>query len=209
MARCHRIGQTKAVQVYKLCTKGTYEMHMLATANTKLGLEHAIMKTGSHAQSGVGDTGYARRAKLDEETLEEHQTLIEKMLRSGAQARARSRRRAAALRPVHGIPASGASPLVLLLCWVPTALQVLNPEQDAQANAFEQSSIDDILAHYSETKQLGDEGTTGADAQWSQAKEGGSFFSQASFIAESGTAVDMDDPAFWSKMLPGHSRSDL
>eukprot|EP00966_Prymnesium_polylepis_P072122 1675204-Prymnesium_polylepis.1 len=46
MARCHRIGQTKAVQVYKLCTKGTYENHMLQRSNHKLGLEHAIMRTG-------------------------------------------------------------------------------------------------------------------------------------------------------------------
>ena len=50
MARCHRIGQTKAVQVYKLCTKGTYENHMLQLANHKLGLEHAIMRTGEHGE---------------------------------------------------------------------------------------------------------------------------------------------------------------
>ena len=37
MARVHRIGQTKTVQIYKLCTKGTYENHMLKLANQKLG----------------------------------------------------------------------------------------------------------------------------------------------------------------------------
>jgi len=42
MARVHRIGQTKTVQIYKLCTKGTYENHMLKLANQKLGLEHAV-----------------------------------------------------------------------------------------------------------------------------------------------------------------------
>ena len=45
MARCHRIGQTKPVHVYRLCTKDTYEMHMLNTANHKLGLEHAVMRS--------------------------------------------------------------------------------------------------------------------------------------------------------------------
>ena len=45
MARVHRIGQTKTVQIYKLCTKGTYENHMLKLANQKLGLEHAVTRT--------------------------------------------------------------------------------------------------------------------------------------------------------------------
>ena len=45
MARFHRIGQTKPVHVYRLCTKDTYEMHMLNTANHKLGLEHAVMRS--------------------------------------------------------------------------------------------------------------------------------------------------------------------
>jgi len=47
MARVHRIGQTKTVQIYKLCTKGTYENHMLKLANQKLGLEHAVTRTPS------------------------------------------------------------------------------------------------------------------------------------------------------------------
>ena len=42
MARCHRIGQTKPVQVYKLCTKGTYETAMLQNSNQKLSLSHAV-----------------------------------------------------------------------------------------------------------------------------------------------------------------------
>ena len=32
MARCHRIGQTRKVTVYRLLTAGTYEAHMVATA---------------------------------------------------------------------------------------------------------------------------------------------------------------------------------
>ena len=167
MARCHRIGQTKAVQVYKLCTKGTYEMHMLATANTKLGLEHAVMKTGAHSKQNLTSTGFGKRDILDEEEAGAKRMTIEKLLKSGA--------------------------------------QVLNAEQDAEASAFNNSSIEDILAHYSETRELGGDGVAkeGEEEAFSRAKEGGSFFSQASFIAESGSSIDMDDPNFWSKMLPG------
>ena len=42
-ARCHRIGQTKAVRVYRLITRGTYESAMFQRASMKLGLEQAVM----------------------------------------------------------------------------------------------------------------------------------------------------------------------
>jgi hypothetical protein len=38
-ARCHRIGQTKDVKVYRLITKGTYEYEMFQRASLKLGLD--------------------------------------------------------------------------------------------------------------------------------------------------------------------------
>ena len=59
MARCHRIGQTRAVNVYKLITRDTYEMHMLAAANHKLGLEHAVMKTGGYDAKPIVGAGGA------------------------------------------------------------------------------------------------------------------------------------------------------
>ena len=47
-ARCHRIGQTKLVRIYRLVTKDTYEMHLLDAANQKLGLEHAVIGHGGY-----------------------------------------------------------------------------------------------------------------------------------------------------------------
>jgi superfamily II DNA or RNA helicase len=85
MARCHRIGQTKPVQVYKLCTKDTYEMHMLSTANQKLGLEQAVMKSGGYGEKNMTQTGFAKAERVDLATSRERCETIERLLRSGAQ----------------------------------------------------------------------------------------------------------------------------
>jgi len=45
-ARCHRIGQTKTVKVYRLITKGTYEQNMFEIASRRLGLGHAVLDKG-------------------------------------------------------------------------------------------------------------------------------------------------------------------
>jgi chromodomain-helicase-DNA-binding protein 7 len=43
-ARCHRIGQTKEVQVYRLITRRSFESEMFDRASKKLGLEHALLE---------------------------------------------------------------------------------------------------------------------------------------------------------------------
>ncbi|KAF4669597.1 choline dehydrogenase 7 [Perkinsus chesapeaki] len=44
-ARCHRIGQTKTVRVYRLLTRDSYEQKLFEIASKKLGLEQAIMSS--------------------------------------------------------------------------------------------------------------------------------------------------------------------
>jgi hypothetical protein len=44
-ARCHRIGQTKDVMIYRLVTSRTFEQEMFDRASKKLGLEQAILGT--------------------------------------------------------------------------------------------------------------------------------------------------------------------
>lgn len=46
-SRCHRIGQKKSVQIYRLITHNTYESEMFDRASRKLGLEHAVLGTAS------------------------------------------------------------------------------------------------------------------------------------------------------------------
>ncbi|DBA03266.1 TPA: hypothetical protein N0F65_011625 [Lagenidium giganteum] len=50
-ARCHRIGQKKSVQIYRLVTRNTYESEMFDRASRKLGLEQAILGTASFNDS--------------------------------------------------------------------------------------------------------------------------------------------------------------
>ncbi|GHP10928.1 class II histone deacetylase complex subunits 2 and 3 [Pycnococcus provasolii] len=46
MDRCHRIGQTRPVHVYRLCTSHSVEGRMLERANSKLKLMRIVMKKG-------------------------------------------------------------------------------------------------------------------------------------------------------------------
>jgi hypothetical protein len=47
LRRCHRLGQTKAVRVYRMITKDTYEQKMFTMASMKLGLDKAVLQTMS------------------------------------------------------------------------------------------------------------------------------------------------------------------
>ena len=68
-ARCHRIGQTKDVKIYRLLTAKTYEMQMFHMSSMKLGLDQAVL-SGFEA----GSSGEKALTKKE----------IEKLLRHGA-----------------------------------------------------------------------------------------------------------------------------
>lgn len=54
-ARCHRIGQTKSVKVYRLLTRRTYEMQMFHMSSLKMGLDQAVLQ--GIENGSVGDSG--------------------------------------------------------------------------------------------------------------------------------------------------------
>jgi len=47
LSRCHRIGQTKDVKIYRLITKNTYDSVMFEFASKKLKLNQAVLNIGS------------------------------------------------------------------------------------------------------------------------------------------------------------------
>ena len=65
MARCHRIGQTKEVKVYRLVTKATYEQSLFETSAKKYGLDEAVLGGGDAPMVGGGGGGGGGGAKED------------------------------------------------------------------------------------------------------------------------------------------------
>ncbi|XP_029435998.1 chromodomain-helicase-DNA-binding protein 8 isoform X2 [Rhinatrema bivittatum] len=73
-ARCHRIGQSKAVKVYRLITRNSYERDMFDKASLKLGLDKAVLQSMSGRENIT--TGIQPFTKKE----------IEDLLRKGAYA---------------------------------------------------------------------------------------------------------------------------
>mmetsp|Transcript_1235 Transcript_1235/g.1738 ORF Transcript_1235/g.1738 Transcript_1235/m.1738 type:complete len:2914 (-) Transcript_1235:233-8974(-) len=63
-ARCHRIGQTKNVKVYRLVTANTYESEMFHRASMKLGLDKAVL----HSMADV--VGAAKNKSMKKSEVE-------------------------------------------------------------------------------------------------------------------------------------------
>ncbi|KAF3858602.1 hypothetical protein F7725_011803 [Dissostichus mawsoni] len=75
-ARCHRIGQSKAVKVYRLITRNSYEREMLDKASLKLGLDRAVLQSMSGNKEGNNNGPVQQFSKKE----------IEDLLRKGAYA---------------------------------------------------------------------------------------------------------------------------
>ncbi|XP_028649461.1 chromodomain-helicase-DNA-binding protein 8 [Erpetoichthys calabaricus] len=73
-ARCHRIGQSKEVKVYRLITRNSYEREMFDKASLKLGLDKAVLQSMSGKENSVN--GIQQFSKKE----------IEDLLRKGAYA---------------------------------------------------------------------------------------------------------------------------
>ncbi|TPX46788.1 hypothetical protein SeLEV6574_g03030 [Synchytrium endobioticum] len=68
-SRCHRIGQTKPVQIYRLVTRGTYEREMFDRASIKLGLDRAVLQRMGAPGSLGQDESATQLSKMEVETL--------------------------------------------------------------------------------------------------------------------------------------------
>lgn len=54
-ARCHRIGQSKSVKVYRLITRNSYEREMFDRASLKLGLDKAVLQSMNTKENAGGN----------------------------------------------------------------------------------------------------------------------------------------------------------
>lgn len=86
-ARAHRIGQTKAVKVYRLLTRKSYEVEMFHAASMKLGLDRAVLahqraeEAGDQEERGGGDNALLKPTK---QALGLSHTEVEHLLKRGA-----------------------------------------------------------------------------------------------------------------------------
>jgi len=80
LARCHRIGQTKKVKVYRLITRKSYEYEMFRRASLKLGLDHAVMSGITEEKGSESDAKAKRKSKLEQDKE------TERLLKYGAYA---------------------------------------------------------------------------------------------------------------------------
>jgi hypothetical protein len=78
MARCHRIGQNKAVTIYRLITRRSFESEMFERASKKLGLEQAVLGSRVFGDLEVDENSKANM-KMDAKEMEA-------LLRQGAYA---------------------------------------------------------------------------------------------------------------------------
>lgn len=74
MARCHRIGQSKSVKIYRLITRRSFEYQMFERASKKLGLEQAVLGTRNFNDIDFDDT---KSNNMDAKDME-------RLLRDGA-----------------------------------------------------------------------------------------------------------------------------
>ncbi|TLD38144.1 ISWI chromatin-remodeling complex ATPase ISW2 [Venturia nashicola] len=84
-ARCHRIGQTKPVTIYKLCTQGTVEEQMLGRISKKLYLSARI----TDSMQSVHETSSRKKTNAKAEAEEQNAVLgnfsqLKSLLRRGA-----------------------------------------------------------------------------------------------------------------------------
>ncbi|KAJ3053100.1 choline dehydrogenase 7 [Rhizophlyctis rosea] len=81
-SRCHRIGQKKPVQIYRLITRNTYEREMFDRASMKLGLDKAILQRMDAQNLGSGVSLDTTDPSKPPSSLSK--TEIEELLKKGA-----------------------------------------------------------------------------------------------------------------------------
>lgn len=81
-SRCHRIGQTQDVKVFRLITRNTYEKYMMEIASKKLGLEQVVLRNMHDASTD--SKSETKKGKKKGTSLGLDDSEIESLLKYGA-----------------------------------------------------------------------------------------------------------------------------
>ena len=181
LARAHRIGQTKAVQVYRLVSRGTYEKEMFTRASMKLGLEQAIFGDINHNDSDKENAALQQQQQQQQQqkpsakSAKEQRQEVENLLKHGA----------------YGL------------------LTEAREEAEKRYQKWGSDDIDSILQN-SEQKVVDAEEDEKEKRPSDKKKEKSSLFATATFASEASEKmnVDLDDPDFWQKLMPEQAEEE-
>lgn len=156
MARCHRIGQTKAVTIYRLITRKSFEAEMFDRASRKLGLEQALLGSRQFEGGEDDEDGEADGEKMGAKEMEI-------LLRQGAYA-------------------------------------VLLDEDADDVKEFYEQDIDSILDQRSHVRVVEGQKTESWLNKKKNSRASKSMFTGSTAMEHA--EIDVNDPDFWSKVLP-------
>jgi SNF2 family DNA or RNA helicase len=173
VARCHRIGQTQSVNIYRLVTKKTYEAQMFDIASKKLGMHHAVFETGGVRNEFDGDDEGGNMMSLMSLDREK----VEMMIRYGAYA-------------IMGGDNEEEDPENRAINEVDID-QLLSSSRTIRYDPTSGENVE------------GDgEGEDGESKPTNVSQSSALSFSKASFTAETSDAtIDFNDEQFWEKVL--------
>ena len=194
LARAHRIGQTKAVQVYRLVSRGTYEKEMFTRASMKLGLEQAIFgdnNNNNNNNNNNGNNNNNNNERGNDCALQQQQQQQQKRKNSAKSAKEQRRE-------VENLLKHGAYGL----------LTEAQEEAEKRYQKWGSDDIDSILQN-SEQKVV-DAEEDEKEPHPDKKKEKSSLFATATFASEASEKmnVDLDDPDFWQKLMPEQAEEE-
>ena len=177
MARCHRIGQTRQVKVYRLICTGTYEQEMLERAGRKLGLDKAILQK---MMPGKDISPMGTESNMNETIVSGDGSGAGNMATSGGLS-------SLSRKEIEHLLRKGAYGAIFS-----------DEEEDLGVigkNPQDEEDIDVILERRTRVITHTDAGASAEIAP----EQGSSIFSKASFVpSKSNFGVDVDDPNFWT-----------
>ncbi|RLN61382.1 hypothetical protein BBJ29_008429 [Phytophthora kernoviae] len=180
VARCHRIGQTQSVNIYRLVTKKTYEAQMFEIASKKLGMHHAVFETGGVRNEFDGEDDSSGNMmslmSLDREK-------VEMMIRYGAYAiMGEDDEQDPENRAINELDIDHLLSTSRTIRYDPTKTAE-NADGDGEGDEENSASGE-------------------SDSKQTNAQSTALSFSKATFTAESSdTTIDFNDEKFWEKVL--------
>ena len=190
LARAHRIGQTKAVQVYRLVSRGTYEKEMFTRASMKLGLEQAIFGDNNNNNYYYNNNNNNERG--NDCALQQQQQQQQQQRKNSAKSAKEQRREVENLLK-HG------------------AYGLLTEAQEEAEKRYQKWGSDDIYSILQNSEQkVVDAEEDEKEPHPDKKKEKSSLFATATFASEASEKmkVDLDDPDFWQKLMRNKPRRE-